>query len=85
MTPCQAFFNKKLFIIRPLAFAGEDIIIRYSRDNRFPDFVNSCPSAKTSKRREIKDMLNRLYAGNKKIRGNIFKSLSHVKSEYLLK
>jgi tRNA 2-thiocytidine biosynthesis protein TtcA len=85
MTPCQAFFNDKLFIIRPLAFAGEDIIIRYAKDNRLPDFVNGCPSAKISKRREIKDMLNRLYAGNKKIKGNIFKSLSHVKTEYLLK
>ncbi len=85
MTPCQAFFNDKLFIIRPLAFAGEDIIIRYAKDNRLPDFVNRCPSAKISKRREIKDMLNRLYAGNKKIKGNIFKSLSHVKTEYLLK
>lgn len=85
MSPCQPFFNKKLFIIRPLAFAGEDIISSYAKDNRLPYFENKCPSAKISKRREIKEMLSRLYAGNKKIKGNIFKSMSHVKSEYLLK
>ena len=85
MTPCQAFFNNRLFIIRPLAFAGEDIIVRYAKDNGFPDFENICPSAKASKRREMKALLNQLYTSNKKIRGNIFRSLSHVKTEYLLK
>jgi len=85
MTPCQSFFNNRLFIIRPLAFAGEDIIGRYAKDNGFPDFANKCPSAKVSKRREIKALLNQLYVSSKKIRGNIFRSLSHVKTEYLLK
>lgn len=85
MIPCQPFFNNRLFIIRPLAFAAENIISRFAKDNGFPDFVNQCPSAKTSKRREMKTLLNKLYISNKKIRGNIFRSLSHVKTEYLLK
>lgn len=85
MVPCQPFFSEKLFIIRPLAFAGEDVISHYAKDNRLPVFVNRCPSAKLSKRREIKTLLNRLYASNRKIRGNIFRSLSCVKNEYLLK
>ncbi len=85
MIPCQTFFNNRLFIIRPLAFAGESIIRHYAEDNELPVFANPCPSAKVSKRREIKDLLNQLYSSNKKIRGNIFRSLSHVKTEYLLK
>jgi hypothetical protein len=30
-------------------------------------------------------LLKQLYTGNKKIRGNIFRALSNVKEEYLLK
>jgi tRNA 2-thiocytidine biosynthesis protein TtcA len=51
----------------------------------FPEFVNPCPSSTVSKRREIKEMLERLYRGNKKIKGNIFRSMSHVREDYLLK
>jgi len=85
MSPCQPFFDNRLYIIRPLAFAGEDIIRRFATENGFPDFINPCPSATVSKRNEIKVLLKQLYMSNKNIRGNIFRSLSHVKTEYLLK
>lgn len=85
MSPCQPFFDNKLHIIRPLAFAGEDIIRRFAAENGFPDFANPCPSAKVSKRREIKTLLEQLYMSNKNARGNIFRALSHVKMEYMLK
>ena len=85
MSPCQPFFDNRLHIIRPLAFAGEDIIRRLAAENGFPDFTNPCPSAKVSKRHEIKVLLKQLYMSNKNARGNIFRALSHVKTEYLLK
>jgi len=85
MSPCQPFFDKRLYIIRPLAFAGEDIIRRFAAENGFPDFANPCPSANISKRHEIKILLKQLYAGSKNARGNIFRAMSHVKMEYLLK
>ena len=85
MSPCQPFFNNRLYIIRPLAFAGEDIIRRFAAENGFPDFANPCPSAKVSKRHEIKVLVEQLYMSNKNARGNIFRALSHVKTEYLLK
>jgi len=85
MLPVQTFFQQKFALIRPLAYADEDLIRRFARDQRFPDFINPCPTAATSKRREIKLMLNQLYLSNKKIKGNIFRSMSHVKLEYLLK
>jgi len=85
MSPCQSFFDNRLYIIRPLAFAGEDIIRRFAAENGFPDFTNPCPSAKGSKRHEIKVLLKQLYMTNKNARGNIFRSLSNVKTEYLLK
>lgn len=85
MQPSQSFFQGKFSIIRPLAYADERSIARFARSMGFPEFVNPCPSAGVSKRREIKEMLKRLYRSNKKIKGNIFRSMSHVREDYLLK
>jgi tRNA 2-thiocytidine biosynthesis protein TtcA len=85
MVPRQTFFQGRFTLIRPLAFTDEDIIRRFAKEQQFPDFMNPCPTAKVSKRQEIKTLLEQLYRTNKKIKGNIFRSLSHVKTEYLLK
>ena len=85
MQPSQSFFKGRFTIIRPLAFADEPSIARFARSMDFPEFFNPCPSAGVSKRREIKEMLDRLYRSNKKIKGNIFRSMSHVREDYLLK
>ena len=85
MVPSQSFFQGRFTVIRPLAFADEDIISRFAAEKGFPAFVNPCPSAKVSKRQEIKTLLRQLYASNKKIKGNIFRAMSHVNTDYLLK
>lgn len=84
MVPYQAFFKGQLVVVRPLAHVQEQAIHRFAKDHSFPDFVNPCPSTRTSKRLEIKRMLRRLYEKNGKIKGNIFRSMSHVKLDYLL-
>ncbi len=85
MLPLQPFFQQEFTMIRPLAFADEGLIRRFAADTGFPDFENPCPTAKTSKRREMKSILKQLYRSNKKIKGNIFRAMSHVRPEYLLK
>lgn len=85
MVPAQPFFGGRFTIIRPLAHAGEDTIQCFVQEKQFPRFENPCPSARTSKRREIKELLGNLYGLNPKIRGNIFRSMSNVKLDYLLK
>ncbi|OEU79605.1 MAG: tRNA 2-thiocytidine(32) synthetase TtcA [Desulfobacterales bacterium C00003060] len=84
MVPCQPFFGGKLTVIRPLAFLDESTISRFAENQGFPEFKNSCPTAKISKRHEIRKMLNTLYQTNSKIKGNIFRAMSHVKPDYLL-
>ena len=84
MVPHQPFFKGKFTIIRPLAFADEDTIRRFAGEKKFPRFLNPCPTAKSSKRREIKVLLNELYSGNRKIKGNIFRAMHRVNREYLL-
>lgn len=85
MVPSQKFFKGRFTVIRPLAYADEDLIRAFAREHRFPEFVNPCPSANYSKRQEIKTILKRLYDSNKKIKGNIFRAMSRVKLDYLLK
>ena len=85
MLPAQPFFGGSFTVIRPLAHANEDHIRRFARDQRMPDFENPCPTAKVSKRQEIKTLLNHLYRSNRKIKGNIFRAMSHARPEYLLK
>lgn len=85
MVPAQKMFQGKFTLIRPLAFASENLIRRYAREQHFPVFENPCPTSKTSKRREIKMLLDQLYRNNQKVKGNIFRAMSHVKTEYLLK
>ncbi len=85
MLPAQSFFKGLFTVIRPLAFCDEDAIKRFARREGFPAFQNPCPSAEVSKRSEIKSLLNGLYRGNRKIRGNIFRAMRHVKPDYLLK
>lgn len=84
MRPMQEFFNGAFTVIRPLAFVEEARIVRFSRAMNFPEFTMACPSSKISKRGEIKGLLETLYRSNKKIRGNIFRALGNVRTDYLL-
>jgi len=83
MMPNQELFKGKFHIIRPLVYIWEKKIKQYAQQNDFPTFENPCPSAKTSKRMYIKNLLQNLERDYKGIRENIFKSLRHVKGDYL--
>jgi len=85
MVPSQSFFQQKFTVIRPLAFADEQLIRKFARDKKFPEFINTCPSANNSKRSEMKTFLQQLYRANKKVKGNIFRAMSNVNTDYLLK
>ncbi len=83
MMPRQSLFQGRLTIIRPLAYLEENRIKAFVRRNGLPEIPNPCPSAGRSSRKEIKEFLSVFYARNRKIKGNIFHALSHVRPEYL--
>ncbi len=85
MVPAQPMFQDMFTVIRPLAFVDEDLIKRFAEEQEFPIVTNPCPTSGVSKRKDIKQLLKKLYISNKKIKGNIFRSLSNVKEAYLLK
>ena len=84
MHPNQSFFEDRYRIIRPLAMVDQDDIRRFARQRNFPRFDNPCPSADRSKRAEMREMLNTLYRSNRKVKGNIFRAMQQVKTDYLL-
>ena len=84
MKPNQDFFNGLIHIIRPLAYVWEKKIKEYSTRQNFPLFENNCPTAKTSKRKYVKDLLFDLQKDHRLIKENIFKAMKHVKPDYLL-
>lgn len=84
MTPVQAFFNGRLHIIRPLFMVDEDLIWRYAHSMGWPEIQLGCPSAGSSKREEVRVMLDRFYSSSEKIKGNVFHALQNVRQEYLL-
>ena len=85
MQPAQPMFDGRFTLVRPLAYVDEDRLRRFAADRHFPEFVNPCPSAELSKRKEIKTILAGLTRGKKKIKDNMFRSLGHVNMEYMLK
>ncbi len=85
MAPVQSYFGNEFEMIRPLMYADADAIRRFAREKSFPDFINPCPSAQASKRSEIRSLLDRLYRSNRKIKGNLFRSMHNVKMDYLNK
>ena len=84
MLPVQEFFEGDLTVIRPLYLVDESTIRRYAQTMEWPKIELGCPTAGSSKREEIKDMLTRFYRSNKKIKGNIFHALKNVNPDYLL-
>ncbi len=83
MKPCQPFFNGKFTLIRPLSFVDESMIKAFTKDRSIPVFHTACPSSTSSKRHEIKTMLNQVYRNNRKVKGNIFRAIRHIKPDYL--
>ena len=84
MLPKQSLFNNRLTIIRPMAFLEENRIKQFGKRMGLPEIPNPCPSAGHSSRKEVKECLSVWYSRNRKIKGNIFHALSHVRPEYLL-
>ncbi len=84
MTPRQEMFQGHITLIRPLALVEKPKINKMVRKLRLPLLKNRCPSAENSRRSDIRDMLDKLYASNRKIRGNIRRALGNVRRDYLL-
>jgi tRNA 2-thiocytidine biosynthesis protein TtcA len=85
MIPNQPFFKGEFNLIRPLAYIEESLLKRFAKEADLPVMINPCPTAQNSKRKYIKDLLNKLDGENRGLKENVFKALKNVKPDYLLK
>lgn len=83
MMPDQPIFGGAMHIIRPLAYLREGLVKKYSRECAFPVIESACPTGPVSRRKYVKDLLDQVEKDNKDVRANIFKAMSHVKTDYL--
>ncbi|MGQ9636699.1 MAG: tRNA lysidine(34) synthetase [Thermodesulfobacteriota bacterium] len=83
MLPLQPLFKGKITLIRPLALIEERQIERFAKEKGLPFGPSGCPVSGQTKRKEIKDLLRILEKTNPNIKGNIFRSLSNIKLDYL--
>ena len=84
MKPNQSFFGGRLDIIRPLSYVEKHEINSFAKVCDMPEFINTCPSAGYTKRQDVADMLEGMYRQNKNIKGNIFRAMGNIASDYLL-
>jgi tRNA 2-thiocytidine biosynthesis protein TtcA len=85
MKPCQFFFEDRVSIIRPLAYVEKSDILKLAGLLELPEFTNPCPSAGFTKRASVRGFLESLYRDNPNVKGNLFKAMGRVETEYLLK
>jgi tRNA 2-thiocytidine biosynthesis protein TtcA len=84
MKPKQSFFDQTLDIIRPLSYVEKKEITMFCHAFELPEFKNNCPSADKTMRGEIRQMLESMYVRNRHIKGNIFRAMGNIATDYLL-
>jgi len=85
MIPIQSYFKGEFDLIRPLAYVDECILKKFSKEAALPVVPNPCPTAGGTKRQYIKELIRKLDRDHRGVKENLFKSMYHVKSDYLLK
>lgn len=76
--PVQGLFDGKLTVIRPFYLLNESVVKRYAHEMGFPEIDSDCPTARSSRRTQIRSLLSDLYQTNRKIRGNIFHAIQGI-------
>jgi tRNA 2-thiocytidine biosynthesis protein TtcA len=84
MVPYQTYFKGEFNLIRPLAYTEESLLKRFAKEAQIPVLDNLCPTAENSKRKYIKELIKKLEVDHRGLKENIFKSMKHVKPDYLL-
>jgi len=83
MLPVLKYDKYPQWIIRPLALCEERQIIEFARYKGFASITCTCPYDAESKRKRIRKDISALTGGSSAAKRNIFRSMSHIKFEYL--
>jgi tRNA 2-thiocytidine biosynthesis protein TtcA len=84
MRPVQELFKGKIKIIRPLAYVEEHMVAKYIKKVKIPVYSCLCPNSTRSNRHKVGLMIRQMEKICPDVKTNIFRSLSRIKTEYLL-
>ena len=71
----ESFFHGRFELIRPLLHVEKQLVRKAVRDWALPVWVNPCPSAHASKRSEVDQWLQSVWAGNATMRKSVYSAL----------
>jgi tRNA 2-thiocytidine biosynthesis protein TtcA len=74
MLPRREFFDEHVTLVRPLIYALEKEIVRYTKAIGFPDPPPLCPQGLTSKRAQVKALLRHFGRDQRQIRNNLWRA-----------
>jgi tRNA 2-thiocytidine biosynthesis protein TtcA len=74
MAPRVEFFDGTVTVIRPLIYVPEKELVRYAHAAGFPDPPPLCPQGLTSKRAQVKTLLQHFGRDQKQIRSNLWRA-----------
>jgi tRNA 2-thiocytidine biosynthesis protein TtcA len=84
MMPIQPLFGGRFRIIRPMFMINESKVRNYALSHEIIELSAQCPMEGKTKRDYVSDLLNKLEKDHKGTKSNLFRSLFHVKPDYLL-
>ena len=85
MLPMQPLFSGRLALIRPLAYLDKAMVASLGRDAGLTPVRSSCPLSERTRRRDIHQLAEQIYAQIPGAKEHIFAALSNVRFDYLLK
>lgn len=84
MLPVMKYHKYPMTIIRPLYYIEEKDIIELSQEIEFKNLAQECSLNDLSKRKTVKEFIEKLASENSHIRKNIFKATMNINSRFLL-
>lgn len=84
MRPKQVLFSGRLALIRPLAYLVKEEIRAIGKRLGLAPVASDCPLSEKTRRQDIRDMLEYMYARIPGSREHVFAALGNVRRDYLL-
>lgn len=76
-------FSGKMAIIRPMATITGHELERYAAIRGYRPLTSRCPHENDSRRKEIQKIILHMSRLNKKAKQNLFRSMGHIRQDYL--
>jgi tRNA 2-thiocytidine biosynthesis protein TtcA len=81
--PRQELFHGDIILVRPLYYVEQPMIRDYLKQVGVRPVRNRCPYERRGTRLRLRRFLDRLYAGDRRIRTNLFWGMHNLKPQYL--